>query len=80
MLRFGNDASLAAPTVLRAVLEILEDAHGLSRLFEFLVRLLQFLFNLTNHYIVLRQSDDIIHAVAFAPRQDFFTAKSGISS
>src|SRR5207247_49735 len=53
VLGFGKDAALAAPTVLRAVLEVLEEACRLSSLFEFLARLLQFLFNLPKQHIVL---------------------------
>jgi hypothetical protein len=79
MLGLADDPALAAPAVFGAVLEILKVSGRLSGLLEFLLGLLQFLFNLADQHSVLGQSQHVIDAVTLAPGHDLFAAESGIA-
>jgi len=75
MFGFGNDASSAAPTFARPIINVLEDACRSSGLFPLLLRLFQFCVDHADDSVILGEADHVIDAVALAPGQDLLPTK-----
>ena len=80
MLGLTDHPPVTRPTLPSLVRELLEHASGLSRLLEQPLRFVQLFPQNPEQTPVFRQSEEVIHAVGFAPPHQFFPAEAAVSA
>ena len=79
MLSLANNATLATPPLQRRVSKIFEATRSLAHPFVLGLGSCQFIRNLGRQPEILRQPQNVINFVAFAPSHNILTGKAGIT-